>query len=174
MEKMPAMKESLNIIAAVAENGAIGKDNSLLWHLREDMRYFRRVTLGHPVIMGRKTFESIGSRPLPGRMNVVISRNPSLLLPQGVARAESLQDAIVRFGAEETFIIGGGQIYREAMPLAGRLLITRVLLSPEGADTFFPSIDSRHWSLVSKSDIMKDEDSGIRFRFEEYRCKTVL
>lgn len=168
----------INIIAAVSQNGAIGRDNSLLWHLSGDMKFFRETTTGHPVIMGRKTFESIG-RPLPRRTNIVISRGEPQL-PEGVVLAHSLDEALaaavggctatgtVEGCASECFIIGGGQIYAEAMPLADTLYITRVLTSVDDADTFFPTIDSTLWNITSESEVFTDSESGIQYRFEKY------
>ena len=128
----------INLIAAVALNGAIGKDNNLLWHLHDDMVFFKQTTMGHPIIMGRKTWDSIG-RALPGRLNIVISRR-ELELPDGVVLAHSLQEALqAASGEAECFVMGGGQIYAEAMPQADSLFITRVFQMPSDADTFFPA-----------------------------------
>ena len=158
---------SVTIIAAAALNGAIGRDNALLWHLREDMRFFRAATLGHCVVMGRKTYESMGSRPLPGRLNIVISRgNPAV--QEGVVAVHSLQEALDAAGSAEVFIIGGGQIYREAMAVADTILLTRVFLEPSDADTFFPVIDASCWRLEKAESPVRDEASGIEFRFEKY------
>ena len=144
------------IIVAIADNNAIGKDNALLWHISEDLKFFRKTTLGCPVIMGRKTFESIG-RPLPKRLNVVVSRR-GFEAPEGVLVAESLEAAFERVAkassvspepassavsAEEparAFVIGGGQIYAQAMEIVDRLIVTHVHTVIEEADTFFPAI----------------------------------
>lgn len=171
---------TLNIIAAVALNGAIGRGDALLWHLPADMKYFKATTMGHPVIMGRKTFESIG-RALPGRLNVVISRGePSL--PEGVVLVHSLEEALEAVAshhedasqAPDPFIIGGGQIYSQAISLARKkrlaavMHITRVFDSPSDADTFFPAIEADFWKITSQGEMQKDEASGIGFRFEQY------
>lgn len=170
----------ISIIAAVSLNGAIGRGNSLLWHLPGDMKFFRETTTGHPVIMGRKTFESIG-RPLPRRTNIVISRGEPEL-PEGVVLAHSLDEALAAASegcaatgtaedcAAECFIIGGGQIYAEAMRVADTLYITRVLASVDDADTFFPTIDPSVWNITSASEVFTDPESGIQYRFEKYDC----
>lgn len=126
----------LSLIAAVAENGVIGDRNRLLWHISEDLRRFRALTTGHPVIMGRKTCESLG-RPLPNRTNVVITRHPLAIV--GCMVVHSLEEALTRFPAdEELFIIGGAQIYAAALPIADRFYLTRVGHAYEG-DTRFPA-----------------------------------
>ncbi len=138
----------LSIIVAVAENGAIGCHNKLLWHISEDLKRFKRLTSGHPVVMGRKTFESIG-RPLPNRQNIVITRNPDLRI-EGVDVVGSIEEAIKLCDPnEEVFIIGGGEIYRQAMHLAQKLYLTMVYQSPEG-DTFFPQINENEWTEVCR------------------------
>ncbi len=171
----------MNIIAAVADNGAIGKDNALLWHISEDMKYFRSLTTGGTVIMGRKTYESIG-RPLPKRRNIVISR--TMTPAEGVEIVPSLEEAlrasqteppVVSTEAErpahqdgQVFVIGGGEIYRQAMEFADRLYITHVHISPENADTFFPEISPDKWKEVQRSETKTDPESGIRFEFVTY------
>lgn len=161
---------AINLIAAVALNGAIGRNNSLLWHLSEDLKFFKSTTMGHPVIMGRKTFESIG-KALPGRLNIVLSRQEPEL-PEGVRAAKSLQEAIQiceAVGHHEVFVIGGGQIYAEAMKQASTLYVTRVFDTPEDADTFFPAIDADEWNIVSQGETMQDDKSGLEYRFELYK-----
>ena len=157
---------TVTIIAAVALNGAIGRDNSLLWHLSGDMKFFRQTTTGHSIIMGRRTFESLG-RPLPGRRNIVITRG-SHRFPEGVIRAGSVEEAVAASEGGQCFVIGGGQIYAAAMNIADKLLITRVFLSPEDADTFFPPIEADIWNITQQSEIFTDEHSGISYRFETY------
>ncbi|MFS1525163.1 dihydrofolate reductase [Microbulbifer sp. 2304DJ12-6] len=139
------MDISVALIAAVARNGAIGKDNGLPWRLSGDLQFFKQVTMGKPVVMGRKTFESIG-RPLPGRNNIVITRNTSWQA-NGVEVVTSLQAGLCRArewalkaGAAEVMVIGGAQIYRLALPLAARLYITEVDAEVD-ADAFFPKLD---------------------------------
>ncbi len=137
---LPEGIERIVVVAAVALDGAIGRNGSLPWHLSEDLRHFRRLTEGHVVIMGRKTWESIG-RPLPRRTNVVLSRSRSFQLPQGVLTAGSLPEALrlsAAYGDDAPRIIGGAQVYRQTLPLAEELWITRVALSVPDADAFFP------------------------------------
>jgi dihydrofolate reductase len=139
---------SVTLIAAVARNGVIGADNDMPWHLPEDFAYFKRTTMGHTMVMGRKTFESIG-RVLPGRRTIVVTRQHAWSHPD-VEVAHSLVDALDLAGpADEVFICGGGQVYSEAMPFAHRLLITEVDQSPEG-DVRFPEIDISQWREMSR------------------------
>ena len=156
------------IIVAISDNNAIGRNNELLWHISEDLRFFKRTTLGCPVIMGRRTFESIG-HALPKRVNIVISRGFNTA--EEVAVAGSL-DAAFKV-AEETnlekcFVIGGGQIYSQALPLVDRLIVTHVHTVIEGADTFFPQIDPEVWHVAQRSELLHDEESGYDFEFVEY------
>ena len=137
----------ISIIVAIAKNGVIGDKNTLLWHLREDMIHFRTITSGHPVVMGRKTYDSIG-RPLPKRTNVVITRDTELQI-EGCTMAHSLTEAVEMFdSSEEVFIIGGAQIYSQAMPLADRLYLTIIDKEYEG-DSSFPEIDYNSWRQIS-------------------------
>ncbi len=141
----------LSLIAAVARNRVIGKDNQLLWHLPEDMKHFRETTRGKPVIMGRKTWESLPEkfRPLPGRLNIVVSRNPEYAAP-GATLAHSLEAAIAAAGsAEEIFVIGGEQLYRQAMPLADLLYLTEIDSDYLG-DAHFPEIDPSLWREAAR------------------------
>ena len=158
--------KDFSLIVAVAANRAIGKDNALLWHLPEDLKYFKQVTAGHAVIMGRKTWESLPEkfRPLPGRRNIVVTRNAAYTAP-GAELAASLEEALAQVSDDaEPFVIGGAELYRQALPTAQRLYITEVAVSPE-ADAFFPDIPavfretsrSRHQSV-----------SGIDYAFVTY------
>jgi dihydrofolate reductase len=142
------------LVAAVAENAVIGRDGALPWRLRSDMQHFRRLTLGRPVVMGRKTYESIG-KPLKNRTNIVVSRDPDFSAP-GVVVARSLEAALAaarddaqQRGADAIAIIGGSGIFQETMPLADRLEITTVHASPSG-DTFFPAIDAAVWREAAR------------------------
>ena len=158
----------LSIIAAVARNGVIGKDNQLLWHLPEDMRHFRETTRGKPVIMGRKTWESLPDafRPLPGRNNIVVSRNPAYQ-PARATLASTLNDAILKAGdAEEVFVIGGAELYRLALPIADRLYLTEIDQDFEG-DASFPDIEKSNWEEASRE--IPHSASGIRYSFVRYR-----
>ena len=153
----------VSIIVAIAQNGTIGDKNSLLWHIKEDMRFFRTTTSGHAVIMGRKTFESLGSKPLPKRKNIVITRAERDF--EGAFTAHSLQGAIAMAeGDEEIFIIGGAQIYAEALSVADRMYITRVERDYEG-DTSFPEIDYAKWQLVSEERYERGEEFDAPFAF---------
>lgn len=155
----------LSIIVAVAKNGVIGDKNALLWHISEDMRFFRRTTSGHPVIMGRKTYESLG-RPLPNRQNVVISRTTQEI--EGCTVVGSLEQAIALFPAEEeVFIIGGAQIYALALEVADRFYLTRVEHDYEG-DTSFPVWDESKWRLLSREAFESGEKYPYPFAFELY------
>lgn len=158
----------VSIIVAVAENGVIGGNNSLLWHISEDMRNFKRITSGHPVIMGRKTFESMG-RPLPGRTNVVVTHGDAEF--GGCTTVHSLEEAVGMFPEdEEVFVIGGAQIYAEALPVAGRFYLTRVGRAYEG-DTSFPEWDESQWRLVSREHFDRGEKFDAPFTFDVYERK---
>ena len=161
----------ISIIAAVADENAIGKNNGLLWHISEDLKYFKKITLGHTIIMGRKTFESIG-RPLPLRKNIVVSRSP-IAVPnvEQEADLEALLKSLSRKRKEEYFVIGGGSVYASAMKYARRLYITRVYSKAERADTFFPEIDEKKWEIVEKSEILHDQENNIDFQFIVYGKK---
>ena len=161
------------IIVAIADNNAIGRDNTLLWHISEDLKFFKRTTSGCPVIMGRRTFESIG-RPLPKRTNIVVSRGFDA--PEGVEVVPSMEKAYKSAfaavqdeeGNARCFVIGGGQIYAQAMQDADRLIVTHVHTVIEDADTFFPQIDPYVWTVEVRSEIFHDEESGYGFEFVEY------
>ncbi|MDD4001263.1 MAG: dihydrofolate reductase [Bacteroidales bacterium] len=160
----------ISIIVAIAENNAIGKDNDLLWHISEDLKYFKRITLGSPIIMGRKTWESLPFKPLPKRENIVISNNKDYKLDNATV-FHSLEEAVQYVKKfENCFIIGGGMIYNTILPFCDKLYITKVHKSFE-ADTFFPEIDSNQWELESQSEIQKDEPSGLEFQFLVYKKK---
>ena len=155
----------ISIIAAVAQNGVIGDKNALLWHISEDMRFFKRTTSGHPVIMGRKTYESLG-RPLPNRTNVVISRTQREI--EGCTVVGSLEEAVALFPKEEeVFIIGGAQIYALALAIADKMYLTRVYHDYQG-DTSFPKWDSDEWQLSEKESFECGEKYPHPFSFETY------
>ena len=155
----------ISIIAAVAQNGVIGDKNALLWHISEDMRFFKRTTSGHPVIMGRKTYESLG-RPLPNRTNVVISRTQREI--EGCTVVGSLEEAVALFPKEEeVFIIGGAQIYALALAIADKMYLTRVYHDYQG-DTSFPKWDSDEWQLSNKESFECGEKYPHPFSFETY------
>jgi dihydrofolate reductase len=159
----------ISIIVATAENGVIGKNNQLLWKLSADLKQFKTLTTGHSVIMGRKTFESIG-RPLPNRTNIVISRQTGLTLPDGVLKVNSLETAIEtaknHAGNEEVFIIGGGNIYEQAIKITDKVYLTEVKACIEG-DTFFPALDADEWNEIARISHPKDEKNEYDFVFVE-------
>ncbi len=161
----PESRSVLSLIAAVAENGVIGNDNALPWHLPDDLKRFKAITMGHPVIMGRKTYESIG-RPLPGRRNIVISRNPEYMA-EGCETANSLSAAIAACSgaSDEIFVIGGAQIYAEAMPKARRLYLTEIRRAFEG-NARFPTVDSTQWREVSRERFQTRD--GLNYDFAIY------
>lgn len=159
----------ITVIAAVAENNALGKDNQLLWHLPDDFKRFKSVTTGHYIIMGRKTFESF-PKPLPNRTHVIISRQ-NYEAPEGCIVVDSLTKAIeVCPKDEETFVIGGGEIYNHSIEIADKLDITKVHHTFE-ADTFFPEIDMDIWKLSATEFHPKDEKHQFDFTFETYLKK---
>lgn len=158
----------LSLIAAVARNRVIGKDNQLLWHLPGDMRHFRETTRGKPVIMGRKTWESLPEkfRPLPGRQNIVISRNPAYAAP-GATLAASLEDALKLVEtSDEAFVIGGADLYRQALPFAECLYLTELTADFEG-DTSFPEVPPTDWKETSRSQLA--EENGLAYAFVVYQ-----
>ncbi len=159
----------ITLIAAVAENNALGKNNQLLWHLPDDFKRFKNITTGHYIIMGRKTFESF-PKPLPKRTHVIITRQKKFSFENCIV-VDSLQKAIaICPSAEETFIIGGGEIYSQSIEIADKLDITKVHHS-FGADTFFPEIDMNIWKLVFSEFHPKDEKHSFDFTFETYLRK---
>lgn len=156
----------ISMIVAVARNGVIGHANDLIWHISEDLRRFKAITTGHPVIMGRKTFESIG-RPLPGRTNVVITRNGHFR-PEGCLVADSFEKAVAMFPPdEEAFVIGGAQVYAQALPIAQRLYLTEIEADYEG-DTRFPDWDRSAWTLSSEHRFPRGERFEHPFAFLDF------
>lgn len=158
---------TISVIVAADRRGAIGLRGGMLWHLPDDLRRFKAVTTGKAVVMGRKTWESLPRRPLPGRLNVVITRNPEYQA-DGALVAGSLSEAVgIASGVEEIFIIGGGEVYRQAMPMATRLYLTRILAEASCADTFFPDINPQEWTLTEE-ETMPARDGQPAFRFCNY------
>lgn len=162
------------MIAAVARNGIIGAENDMPWKLSSDLQRFKRMTLGKPVIMGRKTFLSFGGRPLPGRPHVIISRDPAYA-PDGAEAVTSLEAALERgaslageLGVNEVIVMGGGQIYRQAIHIADRLEITEVDAAPAG-DTRFPDIDPALWAETARVDGERTDRDSADFTFVTYR-----
>lgn len=156
----------VSIIVAAAENNAIGKDNKLLWRLPDDLKFFKQTTSGHPVIMGRKTYESLG-KPLANRHNIIITRQPDYHA-EGTEVVNSLRDALALCQDEqEVFIVGGAEIYRQALPVTDKIYLTRVHAALDG-DTFFPVLDNHIWQLVSKDSRMADEKHPYSYSFLIY------
>lgn len=155
----------VTLVVAFARNQVIGRAGTMPWHLPDDLRRFKSITMGHAIIMGRKTFESIG-RPLPGRRSIIVSRRPDYAVP-GAEVVGSLAEALdLVDDGTEAFVIGGGEIYVAALPLADRLLVTEIDLAPEG-DTWFPEILPTHWKALSREEHVSPD--GLRYAFVEYR-----
>jgi dihydrofolate reductase len=159
----------LSAITAVSLNNVIGRDNALPWHLPADMRFFKATTLGHAVIMGRKTYESF-KKALPGRTNIVITRQEDYTLPDAFV-VHSLQQAIKKAEEaekpekEEIFILGGAEVYRQSMPLLDRIYLTRVFAEVEG-DAYFPSLDPDEWKMVGEEAHESDEKNRYAYSFQ--------
>ena len=161
------MKKSITIIVAAAENNAIGKDNDLIWSLPNDLKRFKKLTSGHSIIMGRKTFDSFPGL-LPNRKHIVISRNKNISFSDEVTVVNNFEDAIRETGDDENpFIIGGGQIYKLAMDLGDKIELTRVHEEFK-ADTFFPKIDEDKWKLIYEEFNEKDERHQFSFTYKTY------
>jgi dihydrofolate reductase len=158
----------ISIIAAIGRNNELGKGNNLLWKMPADLEHFRKITALHGVIMGRKTFESIG-RPLPNRRNVVITRDANYK-KDGVEIVHSLSEALDLFSNvnEEIFIIGGAEIYKQAMPIADKLYLTHIDAGDSTADTFFPEIIPVVWNEISHEEHNSDEKNPLNYTFSVY------
>jgi dihydrofolate reductase len=148
--------KNISIIVAIADNNAIGKDNQLLWHISDDLKRFKKLTSGHTVIMGKRTYESLPLRPLPNRRNIVITDIPGEII-EGCVMAYSIEDAIEKCdGDKENFVIGGGSVYRQFFEYANKLYLTKVQQAFDG-DTFFPVIDFSNWKLIEEQHV----DAGV-------------
>lgn len=159
----------LSIIAAIGTNNALGNNNQLLWHMPADMQFFKRTTTGHTVIMGRKTFESFPKGALPNRRNIVVTRDPNYSKPN-IEVVHSIEEALgllKNSPSQEVFVIGGGELYKEALPWADKLYITHIDDAPE-ADTFFPAIGSE-WQKVSEETHSADEKNPHNYTFTTYQ-----
>ena len=157
------MPPALSLVVAVSENDVIGRDNALPWHLPADLKHFKAITMGKPIVMGRKTWESIG-RPLPGRLNIVITRNRALEIP-GVAVVGSFEEALARAGdVPEVAVIGGAELFRSALPLASRVYFTRVHGTVEG-EIKFPVLDPSQWREVERSQHPADDQHAYAMTF---------
>lgn len=156
----------VSAIVAAAENNAIGKDNQLLWHLPNDLRFFKRTTTGHTIIMGRKTYESVG-KPLPNRRNIIVTRQTEYAA-EGAEVVHSLMAALERCaGEEEVFVVGGAEIYQQALPILNRIYLTRVHVALPG-DSFFPELDEQAWRLMAKDSHPADDRHAYGYTFEVY------
>lgn len=166
----------ISAIVAVSDNNAIGRDNQLPWHLPEDLKFFKRTTMGKPMLMGRKTFDSLG-RVLKDRLHIVVSRQKDLQLPEGVLLYDNIDDAMKRMeqeNAEEGVIIGGGIIFEETMDLLDRLYITQVHTTIDDAHAFFPHVNHAHWKLVWEEKHTADEKHAFDYTFQQWeRIKEV-
>lgn len=159
---MKPMTTRISLIVAMAKNRVIGNNNQMPWHLPADFAYFKKVTLGHPVIMGRKTFLSIG-RPLPARRNIVVSRNPAFRA-DGIDLAASLDEAVNMCQNEKPLVIGGASLYAEALSRVDRVYLTEVDATPDG-DTFFPELDEKAWREISRERREADEKNVHAMEF---------
>ncbi len=160
----------ISIIVAKAKNNVIGKNNQLIWRLSSDLKLFKQITSGHHIIMGRKTYESVG-KPLPNRISIVITRNPDFQLPEGHKVCHSLQEAIqlcIGKHLDQVYIIGGAEIYRQALPICDELLVTEVDARPEG-DVFFPEINPKQWKKTASESFKKDDKNEYNFEFVTYK-----
>jgi dihydrofolate reductase len=156
----------ISLIAALARNRVIGVHNTLPWRLSEDLKRFKTITMGHTLLLGRKTFESIG-RPLPGRTSIVLTRQPSYAVPPGVLTAPDLRSALELATGSELFVAGGAEIYALALPFADRLLLTRIDADYEG-DAYFPRFDPAEWQMVSRESPPSKQDPEPAWCFETY------
>jgi dihydrofolate reductase len=157
---------SISLIVAMAKNRTIGIDNTLPWRCPEDLKHFKTLTMGHHMVMGRKTFDSIG-KPLPGRTTVVVTRNQELKI-EGCVMAHSLQDAIAACEGDEIFVVGGAEIYAQALPLADTLYITEIQQDVEG-DAWFPEFDKSEWKEVARDKRSQSEPQPLEYHFVTYR-----
>ena len=167
----------ISLIVAASTNNVIGKDNKLLWHLPNDMKFFRNTTWGMPVIMGRKTYDALAGEPLPGRSNFIITRNKEWdPHNEKVKVVDNLAAAVAAAGetdAKEVFVIGGGEIYLQSMTIADKIYMTRVHTSVEG-DTYFPVIDEGQWQLTSNLDFPVDEKHAYAYSFQVWERKKTI
>lgn len=159
------MTTTLSIIVATTRNNAIGRNGDMLFHISNDLKNFKAITMGKPIVMGRKTFESFPKGALPGRRNIVITRNPSYSAP-GIETAASLGEALAMTAeSPEVMIIGGGEIYRQAFPMAQKLYLTVIDATVDDADTFIDGYYPDEWHLTDESEPMTDPKSGVSYRF---------
>lgn len=160
----------ISAVVAMSENNAIGRDNDLPWRLPDDLKFFKKVTLGKPVLMGRKTFDSLG-KPLVNRLNIVVSSRKDLQLPDGVLLFNDLDTAVERMqqeATEEACIIGGGEIFTQTLDRTDRIYLTKVHTVIDDAHTFFPHLDHSHWKLTWEEKHFKDEKHAYDFTFQQW------
>ena len=158
----------LSLIVAASTNNAIGKQNNMLWHLPEDLKFFKNTTWGMPVVMGRKTFEAVG-KPLPGRTNIIVTTNQNWSAKNTIA-TRSIEDAITvanETNAKEIFITGGGEIYKQTLPIADKVYLTRVHTVIDG-DAFFPEMDLNTWEVIFEKQVKADEKNKFDMTFQTW------
>ena len=160
------MQKTITLIAAMGNNRAIGLDGRMPWHLPAELQHFKKATMGKAIVMGRKTWQSIG-RPLPGRQNIVVSRNTGFIA-EGADVCDSLEAAIEISKADEIMVIGGGQLYAAALPLAQRMILTLIDIEPE-ADTWFPKWDEGHWQQTEERYFQPDKSNKFTYRIVEFK-----
>ena len=168
MSKINIKIKMLSLIVAASTNNAIGKQNNMLWHLPEDLKFFKNTTWGMPVIMGRKTFEAVG-KPLPGRTNIIVTTNQNWSAKNTIA-TRSIEDAITvanETNAKEIFITGGGEIYKQTLPIADKVYLTRVHTVIDG-DAFFPEMDLNTWEVIFEKQVKADEKNKFDMTFQTW------
>ena len=164
---------NFSFVVAAAENDAIGKDNGMLWHLPNDLKFLKNITWAMPVLMGRKSFEALGNKPLNGRANIILTRKKDYK-PEGVVVVNNIKDASFfakQNDYKEIMVLGGGEIYKMLLPKATKIYLTRVHASFPDADTFFPSIDESKWTCPSRQDFDADEKHAYAYSFEVWERK---
>ncbi|MGI6338949.1 MAG: dihydrofolate reductase [Bacteroidales bacterium] len=162
----------ISIIVAVSDDWGIGMNNELLWHIPEDLKRFKKLTMGKTIIMGKRTWESLPRRPLPGRKNIVLTDIPDECI-DGSVTAYTIEDALSKcVQDEEIFIIGGGMVYRQFMPIADRLYITHVHKKAP-ADVWFPKIDRRKWKIIEKEECISEDENRIPYTYVVYARKKI-
>lgn len=162
----------ISIIVAVSDDWGIGMNNELLWHIPEDLKRFKKLTMGKTIIMGKRTWESLPRRPLPGRKNIVLTDIPDECI-DGSVTAYSIEDALSKcVQDEEIFVIGGGMVYRQFMPIADRLYITHVHKKAP-ADVWFPKIDRRKWKIIEKEECISEDENRIPYTYVVYARKKI-
>ncbi|WP_192821603.1 dihydrofolate reductase [Rufibacter sp. LB8] len=161
----------IGLVVAISENRVIGKDNQLIWHLPEDLKHFKRLTLGHPMVMGRKTFEAIG-KPLPGRTSIIVTRQADYVAPESCLVATSVEEALQKALAldETVMVVGGGDIYQQALPFAEVVYLTLVHESFEG-DVYFPELEPDVWEITEQAEHEADDRHAYPYSFFTFRRK---